>query len=306
MRRRRRGAAWRGDTDDLARRLVWILGSPRSGSTWLLNLLGASPRGVMVDEPAIGCHLGIPMTGFLTLRARDVPADRQRMNDLRRHHRDYVLNDQYRSSWEGPLRTLVLERLRAQVVESCAQAGIADPVVVVKEPHGSLAADILMSLLPESRLLFLLRDGRDVLDSELDAASAGSWASDVTAGWVTSDEDRPDFLRDRAHMWVLRTTMTSRAYEAHAPADRRVVKYEDLVSDTHGGIAALDAWLGLGLDVDGVVDAGSIERQPESVRGPGAFIRAASPGRWRDNLTADELAMVEHVMGPTLRAHGYV
>ena len=45
--------------DALESRLVWVLGSPRSGSTWLSSLLRASPRVVRVDEPGIGVHLGV-------------------------------------------------------------------------------------------------------------------------------------------------------------------------------------------------------------------------------------------------------
>lgn len=303
----RQSVAWRGSADELAPRLVWLLGSPRSGSTWLLHLLGAADRAVMIDEPAIGCHLGVPLGGFLTMRARDVPVDRLRMRDLRRDHRDYALNDRYRDAWEAPARALVLERLRAQVVEECASRQLEDPLVLVKEPHGSLASDLLMSLVPESRLLFLLRDGRDVLDSELDAGAAGSWAADVSAGYVTSDEDRHAFLRDRAHMWALRTTVTARAHDAHPPALRRTVRYEDLVADTVGSLRELDRWLelGLGQDVDRVADVGRADRQPAAVRGPGQFVRAATPGLWREHLSAEEAAMVELVMGDVLRAHGY-
>ena len=53
-------------------------------------------------------------------------------------------------------------------------------MVVVKEP-GSHAADTIMDLFPDSTLIFLLRDGRDVVDSWLDAYRDGSWATDEGA-----------------------------------------------------------------------------------------------------------------------------
>src|SRR4051794_27467777 len=43
---------------DLEERLVWVLGSPRSGSTWLLQLLGEHEAVVPVNEPLIGWFLG--------------------------------------------------------------------------------------------------------------------------------------------------------------------------------------------------------------------------------------------------------
>src|SRR5688500_7195232 len=47
----------------LERRVVWLFGSPRSGSTWLLNLLGRTLDAAMVDEPLIGAHLATPVGG---------------------------------------------------------------------------------------------------------------------------------------------------------------------------------------------------------------------------------------------------
>lgn len=306
-RRRSRSTPWAGSPEDLESRLVWLLGSPRSGSTWLLHLLGASDRVVLVDEPAIGYHLGPTLGSFLSMRARDVPVDRMRVHDVRAAADHYFFNDRYAEAWRGPLRDLVLARLHAQVVDACRERAIEDPVVVVKEPHGSQAADLLMSLLPASRLLFLLRDGRDVLDSELDAGSAGSWASRVTEGFVRADEERGAYLRDRAHLWVLRTVAVQRAYDAHAPSRRHRVRYEELLADPAGGLAELDRWLDLGLGerVHAVAEAGRVDRQPEQVRGPGRFVRSASPGEWRQHLTGPEQEMIDRVMGSTLAAQGY-
>lgn len=307
MRLRRARRPWAGRVDELEPRLVWLLGSPRSGSTWLLNLLGAAPRVLTIDEPAIGSHLALLVGGQLSMRARDVPADRLRVNDVRAGSDDYLFSQRYADAWRGPARDLVLARLHAQVVEQCADRGVTDPLVVIKEPHGSLGADLLGSLLPASRLLFLLRDGRDVLDSEVDAGTAGSWASWATEGFVTADVDRAGFLRDRAHLWVLRTRVVQAAVDAHAPELCHRLRYEDLLDDTVGHLAALDAWLDLGLGerVSEVAEAGRVDRQPAAARGPGRFIRAAAPGRWRDHLSVDEVAMVDQIMGPTLAEQGY-
>jgi len=64
------------------------------------------------------------------------------------------------------LRTLLLERFGAHL----RRAGGSDPLCVIKEPNGSQGAGFILFRLPCSRLLFLLRDGRDVVDSELDAS----------------------------------------------------------------------------------------------------------------------------------------
>jgi hypothetical protein len=40
-------------------RIAWIMGSSRSGSTWLLRMLCELPAVVGVDDPHLGHHLGV-------------------------------------------------------------------------------------------------------------------------------------------------------------------------------------------------------------------------------------------------------
>ena len=41
------------------RRIIWILGSSRSGSTWLLSMLSKLDGVVPMDDPHLGHHLGV-------------------------------------------------------------------------------------------------------------------------------------------------------------------------------------------------------------------------------------------------------
>src|SRR3712207_6950789 len=47
--------------------------------------------------------------------------------------------------------------------------------LVVKEPNGSIGAPLLMEALPESRMILLVRDPRDVAASSIDARRKGGW-----------------------------------------------------------------------------------------------------------------------------------
>jgi len=48
--------------------------------------------------------------------------------------------------------------------------------IIIKEPNGSFAADVIAECLPDSKIIVLIRDGRDVLDSRFDMHKPGSWA----------------------------------------------------------------------------------------------------------------------------------
>ncbi len=85
----------------------------------------------------------------------------------------------YEDVWRPEVRRLTLIRLYA-VIERAREAGLklADdpPLMVIKEVNGSHGADLVMSLFPRSKMIFLVRDGRDVLDSLLDANTDGRLA----------------------------------------------------------------------------------------------------------------------------------
>jgi sulfotransferase family protein len=296
----------RRSASDVEARLVWILGSPRSGTTWLLNLLAQDERVIRVDEPAIGAHLGALTSGIFPGRPAEVPVDRLRVNDIRADAPDYFFSRQYEDVWRPLVRELLLGRFAAQLADVGRSRGIEDPIAVIKEPNGSQGADILMSALPGSRLLFLLRDGRDVVDSELHAVAKGAWGSEAMPGWVAGD--RLTFVRERAHLWLCRTNVVERAYEAHPPDLRMRIRYEDLLADTPGSLEQVARWLGLALDREAIERAAgelAFDRLPSEKRGAGQFARAASPGLWRENLSTAEQDAIHEVIGDRLRALGY-
>src|SRR5688500_16697304 len=95
--------------DALESRLVWILGSPRSGSTWLLSLMAASPRIVRVDEPGIGVHLGVLVAEAAGPSAVG-DAGGLVFRELREDDPDYFFSNRYEDAWRPALRRLILER----------------------------------------------------------------------------------------------------------------------------------------------------------------------------------------------------
>ena len=151
---------------ELERQLVWVFGSPRTGSTWLLNLVCSHPDVMGIDEPGIGMHLALYAPEVLGAPPAGFAADQLRVNDSRAGDDDYFFAASYAGVWRKSLRAMLLDRLAAQVDRN----GRRPRVLVIKEPNGSLGADVVLSALPTSRLLCMLRDGRDVVDSQLDAA----------------------------------------------------------------------------------------------------------------------------------------
>jgi hypothetical protein len=290
--------------DDLESRIVWLLGSPRSGSTWLAQLLTRVTGGAHIREPLIGAHLGLSVGGLLGLPVDGDPLLLDTMTD----RPSYFFAPDAAEAWREPLRDLLLARFafdarRHELITSRP----ANPIIV-KEPWGSAGAPILLRALPRSRLLFLVRDGRDVVDSLLDGEADG-WITKALGARLDEDTTRQRAMREHALMWTRGVEAVQKAFDTHPPALRLRVTYEDLLTDTDVELRRALDWLGredLNGRVADAVEATRFAEYPAGTKGAGKFRRTATPGLWRDRFSADEQAALEAIMRPSLARFGYV
>jgi hypothetical protein len=287
--------------------LTWVFGSPRSGSTWLLALLAEHPRVVPVNEPLIGDYLAPFLSDLPGAVPDGLDADTFTIRKVRRD-RDHMFSPESRDVWLPLFGRLLRGRFLAHAVRHPKAVPVSRARVVIKEPNGSQSADLIMAALPHARLLFLLRDGRDVVDSELAANLRGSWVSKEFPGLHgIEDADRLSFVVQSAYKWLWRTEVVQAAFDAH-PGPKRLLRYEELRRDPIGQLRPLFRWLdadaGAG-DLERWVAMHAFEQIPSDARGPQAFFRAAEPGGWRENLRVEEQTAVEKVIGPKLRELGY-
>ncbi len=301
--------------EDAPDRLTWIFGSSRSGSTWLLRMLTSLPGVVPIDDPHLGHHLGVWRPISLAWATAEHPPELTTLDRVKHDKDSYFFSGRYRDAWEPALRRLIVDRFDAEVGEALGGSRSRDkggtvpgePVLVVKEP-GSHVADLLMTLFPASRMIFLLRDGRDVVDSWLAAYRRGSWALDEGAFPVT-DAGRDALVRWQSAVWAFRTGVVQRVYDAHPPDRRVLVRYEDLVTDPAHELARICAYLPIEASADALAAVASHHAYaavPPTAKGDDKRIRSATPGGWRDNLTADEHDVMHEVMGAKLAELGYL
>lgn len=321
------------DETDFDSRLAWILGSPRTGSTWLLRMiihpwrLAQSPTGIRAPRrmppgapsvvPVNESHIPNHLTPFKFPRGElhtDASLEQPSPGEFLKNHEraddpGYFFSDHYAAAWKAGARQMILDRFRAQAERAAQELGMRDPLVVIKEPNGSHGAELVMSLLPRSRLLFLMRDGRDVVDSQIALrTNQGPWAKKRGVPTVADAEARLNMVQLLSRLWVNNMNAVQNAYDAHDPELRMMVRYEDLLSDTEPVLGPILEWLGLARSKDDLretVTSEAFEKIPEKQKGPGHGKRAASPGLWRENLTEDEQTTLERVAGPKLRDLGY-
>jgi hypothetical protein len=287
---------------------VWMLGSPRSGSTWILRLLAGTGSVVPIDEPLIGWSLGQFLSDLPGWSADSLEYGTSMMFKVQADKRDQFFNDEFREAWQPQMAEMLRDRFRAHARAYPASPRPSRSLVVIKEPNGSQAAELLMGALPRSRLLFLLRDGRDVVDSELAANAADSWVTkNFDGARGIDDAQRLDFVTQSARKWLWRTEAVQAAYAKHS-GPKLLLRYEDLRAEPERHLRVLLDWLGLDIpqaQLSELVERHSFENVPDELRGPRSFHRAARPGLWRENLTPEEQAAVARILAAKLRELSY-
>lgn len=243
-------------------RLVFVVGSPRSGTTFTAGRIGDQPGLVDLGEVK---PLKAALPGLVSL-----PRDEQ-ATALRR------ILDRFR-------RLAFVQHLRG----------------VEQTPETSFVVGAALAAYPGSTALHVIRDGRDVVCSLLERGwlSAGrAGHDDAGAGygahprfWV-EPERRAEFEQvsdARRAAWAWRRYVSS---ARQAPAERTVeLRYEDLVAAP----AEAAERVGSGLHLDPGLLAEAFETAHTN-----------SVGRWRQDLTREQLADVEAEAGDLLAELGY-
>ena len=257
----RRGASFGDRFGKLDDRLVFVVGSPRSGTTFLAGAIGSVDGFVDLGEVA-------PLKAAVPELAALEPHEAARR--LR--------------------RTLAIAR----------RVGFVGAVRPVEQtPELAHLVGALPIAYPESRIVHIVRDGRDVVCSllekswlrtgETSADDAGVAYGAYARFWV-EPERRAEFEAAsdvRRAAWVWRSYVTA----ARSAARSLEIRYERMVTDP-GAVAE---------ELGGYVDA-PIEQLTEALRGA----HAESVGRYLADLTDEQLADVMDEAGDLLRELGYV
>jgi tetratricopeptide (TPR) repeat protein len=251
----------------LVRGHAFLVGFPRSGTTLLEQALAGHPDLAALEEaPTLADAYAALMTS---------PAGLERL---------------------ALLSVAETEHWRAHYWRMVAEAG-ADPagrVFLDKAPAGTLYLPLIAKLFPAAKILFAIRDPRDVALS----CFRNSFQMNALTYAFTD-------LVETARCYAASMRMAS-VYRRVLPLDLAEVRYEALVDDFPGELARICAFLGLEAS-PGMTDVAATARR-RIVRTPSASqIRAglnrSGLGRWR--AYERELSPIQPILAPWVEAFGY-
>ena len=258
--RARRGGS-RAPVGRRENRMVFVVGSPRSGTTFVGNSLGSQPGFIDLGE--------VPLLKAAVPRIVGRPIEQQ-AREVRR------------------------------VVQLVRNLGLVHGLRGVEQnPETSYVLEGALHAYPEAKAVHVIRDGRDVVCSLLErgwlgAGRAGSDDANQAYGayarfWVEPERRREFEEASEATRaaWAWRAYVTA----ARAAPERTIdLRYESLAADPEGEARRV----GRELDVE-----------PGPLAAAFAEAHADSIGRWRRELTPEQLADVEVESGALLAELGY-
>jgi len=246
----------------------FIIGAPRSGTTFLVALLNAHPKVMITDETRVFTHVSRILN--------EMPTDQR---NVMRH----------RAAWLEQLRADMPDVLRRYYRKLGATE---DGRWGDKNPHYAdrrtdpACLETLDRLFPESQFIHIVRDGRAVVSSLF------------SLGWAKS----PQYGAD---VWIRHVEQSREFGASIGPRRWFEVTYERLVSDPEQVSKELFDFLGLDVsaEVAAFVAAEQQERRP--VSGATSDLSKAGSREWERKLSPEILAAMNHAFADLLVAYGY-
>jgi hypothetical protein len=246
-------------------RMVFLVGAQRSGTNWLQAMLGI--------HPAVAA---LPGETHLFFGAFD-------QLDARVQHG--IVSSAATGTFFMPEEVFLeatrdfLDRAFAATADRLQPGALR---IVERSPRHAEKVDLIRRVYPDSYVIHLVRDGRDVARS----IAAQQWG--------------PGSLAEAARAWAAAVQAARTAGEG-MPRYREV-RYEDLLADPGGRVRSLVEWLGLSADdefahrvaVEAAVPTNTDPSQP-----------TVGSGKWRDVWSPADVAAFDAEAGPLLRSLGY-
>jgi tetratricopeptide (TPR) repeat protein len=280
-------------TDVLKKRLFFIAGTEKSGTTWLQQLIDAHPRAACRGEGQFFTSLVPEMTSAIQRYSTFVSG----------------LNQKVFSETGGFPELTEASRLKIiRYAIGCLLseygAGREIDAVGEKTPGTTRALPLVEALFPQAKVIFILRDGRDI----------------AISGWMHLQRQYgPEQARETLENYAIRIAicwwqdyMKALRFSVQHHGRMHIVRYEDLHESPRETLAGIFDFLDLASS-DNILDdclsqadfsrlSGGRSRGEEN---PASHFRKGIVGDWKNHFDSATIAAFESRAGDLLHHLGY-
>lgn len=267
----------------LDKQFIFIIGSERSGTTWLQTMIGAHPLVSTTVELTLFSRYTAPWIKVWKQEATNLGKWLQGLPFLWSEDEFYRFLKEF------------LERVYSRVIATNVQA----THILDKCPGYSQYVEDINRLLPNARFIHLIRDGRDVVVSMV--------AARRHLGFGTGT------IHDSATAWKDHVRGAQKAREYHGRYME--VRYEDISASGVDVLKDVFEFCGLPASVKEVVtivNAHQFEKMKankltpvEGVKAPDGSYRKGKVGSWREELDPLQRYIFDQIAGDLLLELGY-
>jgi hypothetical protein len=270
----------------LDKQFLFIIGSPRSGTSWLQLMIGAHPSVCTSTEIRL-------FNGYIAPWLEAWRVETQFAEEGKSYVGLPVL-------WEEEEFHAFLKSFLARVYSSVLSKKPDASHILDKHPAYSDYVSEIRLLIPQARFIHVIRDGRDVAVSLFEASRQLSWF------------DRHP-LHGYAPIWRRRVLGAKRGEEFGD--DYLELRYEDLSASPATELARVFGFCGLAANddlVEQIVEQHTIEKMRRSrstaadgVKVPEGHYRQGRVGAWHQKFTPRQRYLFEKLAGDLLEELGY-
>jgi hypothetical protein len=263
------------------KQFLFVVGAPRSGTTWLHR---------MIWEHRQVAALETELTVFTYLGQWDKRYQQEKFHIDNKHWRQGAPLLFTEEEFYQGLRGLADEAYTKVLKANPEATHILD-----KHPGYSLHVPLIARLIPQSRFIHIIRDGREVAVSMISANRRLGFGAGEVRGASTE--------------WHRNITHARRAGAALGPERYMEVRYEDLMDHTATELEKIFKFTGLPLsedEADRIAREYSIERKQVSSGDAHLNALRRTPGAiWKARLSLEERWTMAHMVGHMLLELGY-
>ena len=290
-------------------RRLFIVGSPRSGTTWVSQMLALHPSSISTRES----H-AYSLTEALCGHAdwRDGEATRtacarvyKEQQESRVGIHNYVTSREFAVclrrtfAWAHRQEECSNEQFAMRLIQEVfdlffwKQGGTSDNLFVEKSPGHALYAEQILRYFPHCRVLHVVRDGRDVCVS--------MQMRSMRTDWSPADREK------QVQCWLAHVSEARRAAEIPKFGDRvATVRYEDLHATPEQELRRIMQFAQLEVtskSISRILEQTSFQKKHKT--GPGRHSYKGVVGEWRQHFSEDDLKLYESIAGDLHRVCGY-